>query len=111
MSKQLIKKYDKRGAVGAEALITVAVVAFVLIMFAVVAGRAYSTQESSINAISDSNVKAEVKETAINGFAAMSDLTGLLTIFGLLVVLLILIGGIYSIMSISGGGGGGSRVL
>lgn len=91
-----MNEYEVDGFVGMGdgigALIGIALVAFTFMLVAVVAGKAWSTQETDINNISDANVKQAVKESSIQSFNTIRDtskqlpLLAVILIFGTLLL-------------------------
>jgi hypothetical protein len=81
----------------------------VLIFVPVLGGAVYQETESQIDAITDANVKASVKATALEGFATLetfSSYTGLFVLGIIIVALLsLIIGGLVG-RSYNGGAGG-----
>jgi len=105
---------NKPGIVGIDigtGLISIVVVGFIILMFAVVAGRAWSTQENSISAITNTQVKVGVSDVAVNTFTAFKDLSSQLTLFGILFVLLVVVSIAYTFTRGGGMGGGYERVM
>lgn len=95
-------------------LISIVVVGFIILMFAIVAGRAYSTQETNISAIANTQVKTAIQDTAVTTFQSFKDLSSQLTLFGILFVLLVVVAIAYTFTrggDSYGGGGYGGRVM
>jgi hypothetical protein len=83
----------------------------VLIFVPVLGGAVYEQTEAQITAISDANVEASVKATALSGFSTLetfSDYTGLFVLGIIIVALLsLIIGGLIGRTGMGGAGAGG----
>lgn len=67
-------------------------VALVMVLVPILAGQAYEQGEASIDSISDENVKAKVKSTALSGFDALDSFGGYLPLFVLAIIMISIIG-------------------
>jgi hypothetical protein len=104
--------YNREGYLGSQAgdvvslIIVVGIAALVLVFVSVLGGAAYQQTETTIDTISDSNVKADVTAAAQSGFEAMKVTGEWLPIIVMAIVISIVLGLVVGLGSSRGPAGG-----
>lgn len=118
-AKKFIEKLKSNKAQGnVPALMALALIfgiglaAVALVIFSLVAGQTFQSSEATLNAISDSTVKAKAKDAATSGFFALDTTGDFLPVYVGIAILAALVAVFYGggFMGAAGSGGRGTAL-